>query len=72
MEAIKMKTKIKDVRNNLIEIGNEAKKNYDETKDLKAALLAVKSYGEATRTAVAQIHYKRLTGMPIKVNFLEE
>ena len=67
-----MGTKIKEIRENLISIGDKAKKNYDNTKDLKAALLAVKSYGEATKTSVAQIQYKKLTGLPIKVDFLEE
>jgi hypothetical protein len=27
---------------------------------------------EATRTSVAQVHYKRLTGTPTKIDFLEE
>ena len=67
-----MGTKIKEIRENLINIGDKAKVNYDTTKDLKAALVAVKSYGEATRTSIAQIHYKRLTGLPIKIDFLEE
>jgi hypothetical protein len=66
------KTKIKDVREELIKIGDEASSKYDSSKDLKAGLLAVRAYGEATRTAVAQVQYKKLTGTPTKVEFLEE
>jgi hypothetical protein len=66
------KTKIKEVREELIKIGDEASSKYDSSKDLKAGLLAVRAYGEATRTAVAQVQYKKLTGTPTKVEFLEE
>jgi hypothetical protein len=67
-----MAQKITSVRDNLIEIGNDAKKKYDTTNDLKAALVAVKAYGEATKTAIAQIRYKDKTGTPAVIDFLEE
>lgn len=67
-----MTHKITSVRNNLVQIGDSAKKNYDKTKDLKAALIAVKAYGEATKTALAQIRYKDKTGLPSNIDFLEE
>jgi len=67
-----MSEKILSIREKLIRIGNDAKKNYDKSKDLKAALLAVKAYGEATKTALTQIQYKKLTGSPTKIEFLEE
>jgi hypothetical protein len=67
-----MAEKIVSIREKLIEIGNDAKINYDKSKDLKAALLAVKAYGEATRTALTQVQYKKLTGHPTKIAFLEE
>jgi hypothetical protein len=67
-----MAHKITDMRENLINIGNEAKKKYEETNDLKTAILAIKSYREATRTAVAQVQYKKLTGTPRGIAFLEE
>ena len=66
------KVKISKIRKNLIKIGDQAKSKYDSSKDLKAGLLAVRAYAEVTKTAVAQIHYKSLTGTPIKMNFLEE
>jgi hypothetical protein len=67
-----MAHKITDMRENLVKIGNEAKKKYEKTNDLKTALVAIKSYREATRTSVAQIQYKKLTGTPTGIAFLEE
>jgi ribosomal protein L25 (general stress protein Ctc) len=67
-----MAQKIKEIRDNLISIGDDAKAKYNQSKDLKAALIAVKAYGEATKTAVTQVQYKKLTGNPTKIEFLEE
>ena len=67
-----MAQNIKINRDNLNQIGNKAKQAYDDTGDLKAALVAVKAYGEATKTAVAQVRYKSFTGLPVRINFLEE
>lgn len=67
-----MSKNIKNIRKNLVEIGDSAKKKYDETLDLKAALIAVKAYSEVTKTVIAQIRYKEKTGYPIKIKFLEE
>lgn len=67
-----MKTKINNVREELISIGDSAKAKYESSKDLRAAFLAVKAYGEATKTALTQVQYKKLTGTPKKIDFLEE
>ena len=67
-----MAQKITDIREHLINIGNDARVKYEATKDLKAAMLAVKAYGEATRSALTQIQYKKLTGTPTGIAFLEE
>lgn len=67
-----MATKIKEVREKLIKIGNKAEAKYNSSEDLKAGMLAVKAYGESTKTAVAQVRYKDKTGTPAKIDFLEE
>ena len=67
-----MAQKISEIRQNLIQIADSNKAIYDEKKDLKAALNAIRAYGEATRTAITQIRYKQLTGSPGKIEFLEE
>ena len=67
-----MAKKIKKVRENLINMGDSLKDIYDDKKDLNAARNAIRAYNEATRTAIAQVHYKRLSGSPGKIDFLEE
>jgi hypothetical protein len=64
--------KIVEIRESLIEMAKKAKKISEETNDLKATLVAVKAYSEAVRTSVVQVHYKRLTGTPSRIAFLEE
>lgn len=67
-----MSKRAKDVRKELIAIGDKAKANYDETNSLNAAKIAVEAYRAATKTAVAQIRYKQLTSNPTEIKFLEE
>lgn len=64
--------KIVEIRESLIEMARAAKKISDATNDLKATLVAVRAYSEAVKTSVVQVHYKRLTGTPTKIDFLEE
>ena len=67
-----MAKKIKVLRKELICIGDSAKENYENTKSLNAAKIAVQAYSNATKTAIAQIRYRELTGNPTKIDFLEE
>jgi hypothetical protein len=69
---MKTKEKIKNIRENLISIGNKSKDTYDQTNDLKAAIVAIKAYSEVTKTTIAQIRYKDKTGLPSNIDFLEE
>lgn len=67
-----MAKKVTQVRAHLIDMGDSTRKTHEETNDLKAALVSVKAYSEAIRSAVVQVHYKRLTGTPTRILFLEE
>lgn len=67
-----MAKKVKDLREELISIGDSAKKNYEDTKSLNSAKIAIQAYTGATKTAIAQIRYKQLTGNPTKIDFLED
>lgn len=58
-------------RDNLIAIGDSVKAIYDDKQDLKAALIAIRAYGEATRVSLSQIKYKQMTGSPEKIEYLE-
>ena len=67
-----MANKIKDVRNNLISMGDATKEKYEKTEDLAVAKTAIQAYAIATKTALVQVQYKKLTGTPGKIEFLEE
>ena len=67
-----MAQKIRDIRENLIKMGNLAKKKYEESGDLGAAKTAIHAFAIATKTSLVQVQYKKLTGVPSRIEFLEE
>ncbi len=69
----KVKTEtISEVRTQLLTIADSTANVYEETNDLKAAELALKSYNGAVNAAKVQLMYKKLTGAPSTIDFLEE
>jgi hypothetical protein len=69
----KVKTEtISEVRTQLLNIADSTATVYEETNDLKAAELALKSYNGAVNAAKVQLMYKKLTGAPSIINFLED
>lgn len=67
-----MSKNIKEMRIDLLKIGDSAKAKYESSRDLKAAMIAIKAYSEVTKTALTQVQYKKLTGTPKLIDFLEE
>lgn len=69
----KIKTEtISEVRLQLLTIADSTAAVYENTNDLKAAELALKSYNGAVNAAKVQIMYKKLTGAPSMIDFLED
>jgi hypothetical protein len=69
----KLKTQtISEVRTQLLNIADSTASVYEETNDLKAAELALKSYNGAVNAAKVQLMYKKLTGAPSMIEFLED
>lgn len=67
-----MASNIKELREELMSVGKQAKEQYESSKDLKSAMISIKAFNAATRAAVAQIKYKQATSTPSKIDFLEE
>jgi hypothetical protein len=63
---------ISEVRTQLLNIADSTAAIYESSNDLKAAELALKSYNGAVNAAKVQIMYKKLTGAPSIINFLED
>jgi len=71
--ARKIKTQtIAEVRTQLLTIADSTANVYQDTNDLKAAELALKSYNGAVNAAKVQLMYKKLTGAPSIIDFLED
>ena len=69
----KVKTEtISEVRAQLLTIADATATVYENTNDLKAAELALKSYNGAVNAAKVQLMYKKLTGAPSLIAFLED
>jgi len=54
------------------EIGDKLMDQHNETGDLKVAQLSLKAYGTAISASKAQLIYKKMTGHPTKIDFLED
>ena len=63
---------ISEVRNQLLNIADKTAMIFENTDDLKAAELAMKSYNGAVNAAKVQLIYKKLTGAPSVIDFLED
>lgn len=73
MSRTKNKTNnISEVREQLLKIADSTIEIYEKTDDLKAAELALKSYNGAVNAAKVQLMYKKLTGAPSMIDFLED
>lgn len=70
--SLKIKTKnVSDVIKTTQNIGDNLASTFEETRDLKVCALSLSAYKTAIAAAKAQVIYKKLTGKPTKVAFLE-
>lgn len=67
-----MSKNVSNVRDSLIEIGETAHQQYNTSKSLNAGMAAIKAYTGAITAMKTQVAYKRLTGTPGKIPFLEK
>jgi hypothetical protein len=62
---------VTDVINVTRDMGDQFNNLYQKNKDLKVAALAYQGYKTAIQAAKAQVIYKKLTGNPASIEFLE-
>ena len=71
-KKVKIKTEgVTDVINVTRDMGDQFNNLYQKNKDLKVAALAYQGYKTAIQAAKAQVIYKKLTGNPASIEFLE-
>jgi hypothetical protein len=62
---------VTDVINVTRDMGDQLNNMFQKNKDLKVAALALSGYKAAIQAAKAQVIYKKLTGSPESIKFLE-
>jgi hypothetical protein len=62
---------VTDVINVTRDMGDQLNNMFQKNKDLKVAALALSGYKTAINAAKAQVIYKKLTGNPESIEFLE-
>jgi len=69
-KTVKTQT-VTDVINVTRDMGDQLNNMYQKNKDLKVAALALSGYKTAIQAAKTQVIYKKLTGNPGSIEFLE-
>jgi hypothetical protein len=62
---------VTDIINVTRDMGDQLNNMFQKNKDLKVAALALSGYKAAIQAAKAQVIYKKLTGSPESIEFLE-
>lgn len=70
-EVVTKTVTVNDIRKTCQHIGDSLTDNYNKTQDMKAAAAAVSAYGTAIAAVKAQLIYKKMTGAPGQIAFLE-
>ena len=63
---------VTDVINVTREIGDTLATNFNKTGDIKVAAVSLDAYKTAISGSKTQLIYKKLTGHPSKIDFLED
>jgi hypothetical protein len=62
----------KEVTDTMLDMGYNLNKKFEETDDIKVAQTAIAAFSTAIKLKQTQVIYKKMTGTPMKIEFLEE
>ena len=62
----------KDVSDTLLDMGYKLNDKFNLTEDIKVAQTAIAAFNVAIKLKQTQVIYKKMTGTPIKIDFLED
>ena len=63
--------KAEEVISTLFNMGYELDKKFDKTQDIKVAQTAIAAFNVGIKAQQTQVIYKKMTGTPMKIDFLE-
>jgi hypothetical protein len=61
----------KDVSDTLLDMGYKLNDKFNSTEDIKVAQTAIAAFNVAIKLKQTQVIYKKMTGTPMKIDFLE-
>jgi hypothetical protein len=64
--------KVKEVSDTLFSMGHKLNDKFDSTDDVRVALAAIAAFNVGIKAQQTQLTYKKMTGTPMKINFLED
>lgn len=64
--------KSKEVTDTMLDMGYELNNIFSQTKDIKVAQTAIAAFNTAIKLKQTQVIYKKMTGTPMKIDFLED
>ena len=64
--------KSKEVADTLLDMGYFLNNKFNETSDIKVAQTAIAAFNTAIKLKQTQVIYKKMTGTPMKIDFLED
>ena len=62
----------KDVSDTLLDMGYKLNDKFNLTENIKVAQTAIAAFNVAIKLKQTQVIYKKMTGTPIKIDFLED
>lgn len=62
----------KEVADTLLDMGYILNTKFNETSDIKVAQTAIAAFNTAIKLKQTQVIYKKMTGTPIRIDFLED
>jgi hypothetical protein len=63
---------VKKITETLFDMGNKLNDKFNETDDIKVAQQAISAFNVGIKAYQTQVTYKKLTGTPMKIDFLEK
>lgn len=64
--------KVKEVSDTLFSMGHKLNDKFDSTDDVRVALAAIAAFNVGIKAQQTQLTYKKMTGTPMKIDFLED
>lgn len=63
--------KVKEIADTLFDMGHKLNAKFNSTDDVRVAQQAIAAFNVGIKAQQTQVTYKKMTGVPMKIDFLE-